>query len=449
MKRIFKFLLNPFSKGDEVLRSMEGRASDQSFWNNVKKQFRKNKLAMFAYRFIIFLGIIAILADVLANEKPIICKYEDNIYFPVFREYAIDLGLATWQPQLLNADWKNLRYEWSVFPPVPYLPKNIDVRNAQFKGPFDLQDVKSTHWSHWLGTDDLGHDVLACMIHGTRTAMLVGIIAMTIASIIGIFLGSMAGYFGDEKLKATRASLIIGGIFFLLGVFYAFGTRSYTLSDSFSGSMMIFLLQFILSLLILAGFTIAGIFVAKPFSKIPFLKKKVTIPVDIMISRLFEVMHSIPTLFLIISISAIVAQPSITLVMVIIGCTSWPGIARFIRAELLRVRSLEYVEAAKALGFSEFRIIFKHAIPNALSPVFIAIAFGIASAILIEASLSFLNVGVPAEELTWGKLLSMARTTPTAWWLAIFPGFGIFITVTIFNLAGDGLTEALDPRLKK
>ena len=159
-------------------------------------------------------------------------------------------------------------------------------------------------------------------------------------------------------------------------------------------------------------------------------------------------MVSIPTLFLIISVVAL-AKPSIFIVMIIIGLTGWTGIARFIRAELLKVRNLEFIEAANALGYSESRIVFKHAIPNALSPVLIAIAFGIASAILTEATLSFLGIGVPAESLTWGSLLSASRQNTGAWWLAVFPGLAIFVTVTVYNLVGEGLTDALDPRQKK
>jgi peptide/nickel transport system permease protein len=450
MKKLFRFIMNPFSAGDRVLEeaAREG-AKHEGFWANVKKQFRKNKLALFAFRFIMFLGVLALLADFIANEKPLACRYNGNTYFPVFRSYAVDLGLVQWPTDLQNVEWKSLNYEWSVFPPVPYLPKNIDDKNSQSKGPFATQDVPSTRWRHWLGTDELGHDVLAAMIHGTRIAMLVGIVAMSIASFIGILLGSMAGYFGDNRLKATRASLITGLIFGILGLFYGFGSRSYVLKDSFASGLGGFFFQFLLSVLIIVLFLWLSRFVAKPLKKIAYLGKPVSIPVDIIVSRLFEIMLSIPTLFLIISISAIVEKPSIFHVMIIIGCTSWTGIARFIRAELLRVRSLEYIEAANALGFTEMRIIFKHAIPNALSPVLIAVAFGIASAILTESILSFLNVGVPAESLTWGTLLSLARQTPTAWWLAIFPGFAIFITVTIFNLAGEGLTDALDPRLKK
>jgi peptide/nickel transport system permease protein len=165
--------------------------------------------------------------------------------------------------------------------------------------------------------------------------------------------------------------------------------------------------------------------------------------------RLIEIVNSIPGLLLILSIVAIIEEQSVFYIMAIIGLIGWTGIARFIRAELLRVRNLEYIEAAQALGYSEWRIIARHAIPNALTPVLITIAFGVASAILMEAFLSFLGIGVAAEEVTWGSLLNLARSKFSAWWLAIFPGLAIFVTVTVFNLLGEGLTDALDPRRKQ
>ena len=172
------------------------------------------------------------------------------------------------------------------------------------------------------------------------------------------------------------------------------------------------------------------------------------IPLDLIITRIIEVVVSVPVLILILAMVAII-KPSIFMVMVIIGLVRWTGIARFIRAELLRVRNLEYIEAAHALGFPKFRTMIKHAIPNSLAPVFISVAFGIAAAILIESFLSFLGFGIPKELNTWGQLLTQSRGAAEAWWLAIFPGFAIFITVTLFNLIGEGLTDAIDPRLKQ
>jgi|SRR6185312_3553756 len=448
MKKSFLYFLFPGKRADDALQKIAGSEHSQSYWQMVWKQFRKNKIAVYSLRFVYTLIFFAVLADFLANEKPLMCSYHHKTYFPVLRSYAVGAGIVQWPADLQNVDWKKLEYDWAIFPPIPYLPENIDESNVHSVGPFDKQQVKSTRWRHWLGTDELGHDIFSAMIHGTRIALLVGIVSMSIATLIGLFIGALAGYFGDERLKISRAGLIFNVIFLILGMFYAFGARSYILADALATSFFNLFVQLAISLAIFVAILWVGTRISKPFQKIPGLSKKVKIPIDIIVSRAIEVMISIPTLFLIIAIVAI-GKPSLMLVMLVIGATSWTGIARFIRAELLRIRNLEYIEAAHALGYSEWRTIFRHAIPNALSPVLIAIAFGIASAILTEATLSFLGIGVPAETLTWGALLSAARSKPTAWWLAIFPGLAIFVTVTVYNLLGEGLTDAMDPRLRK
>lgn len=427
----------------------ENKLSGRSYREYVIKQFKKNRLAVISLYIIIVLAFVALFADFLANEKPIVCSYKGKIYFPVLKQYAVDLNIGQWDEEFQNIpSWKDLPYDWAVFPPVPYLPKNIDFDNAQSVGPFDKQFVKSWRWRHWLGTDELGRDVLAGMIHGTRIALLVGFVSMGIAAVIGILIGSLAGFLGDQKLKMTVAGIIFNLLALFFGIFYGFGSRSYILKEALGNSMFHFIGELMVSLFIIAVIFLVFNLMARGLQNAGFFGKKVSVPVDIIISRLIELMLSIPTLFLIISIAAI-SKPSIFTVMAIIGFTSWTGIARFIRAELLRVRSLEFIEAAYALGFKERRILLKHAIPNALSPVFVAIAFGIASAILIEATLSFIGIGVPAETVTWGSLLSAARQSSGAWWLAIIPGFAIFLTVTIYNLVGEGLTDALDPRQKR
>ncbi len=405
----------------------------QSYWSYVKRQFRKNKRALYSMYLIIFLAFIALFADFIANDKPLMCKYEGSTYFPVFREYGVKTGLMNWQEEFLMAEWYELEYDWAVWPPIPYKNTTIDYMNAPFVGPFDKQDIKSARWRHLLGTNKLGNDVMACMIHGTRIAFLVGIVSMGIAFVIGVLLGAMAGFFGDDQLKMSRGRILMNLIAIPLSIFY-FGVF-------FGKSLILALLAF------LAVFAIANL-LGKLFDFIPFFKDKVNVPMDIIITRFIEVVVSVPVLILVLSVVA-VFPPSIFLVMGVIGLVRWTGIARFIRAELLRVRSLEYVEAAYALGYPRWRILLKHAIPNALAPVFIAVAFGIAAAILIESFLSFLGFGIPIELNTWGQLLTQSRQAPEAWWLAIFPGFAIFITVTLFNLIGEGLTDAIDPRLKQ
>jgi peptide/nickel transport system permease protein len=278
-------------------------------------------------------------------------------------------------------------------------------------------------------------------------SLTVGIVSVGISALIGILLGAFAGYFGDNRLRVTRARLLGGFAGTVLGFFYAFQVRAYTLSDALGSPEQSFLFALSVSLLIFVGCIFLGSQALRPLERIPALAKQVAVGADLAISRLIEVMVSIPTLLLIVSIAAI-AEPSLYLVMVVIGLTTWTGIARFTRAEFLRVRNLEYVQAAQAQGFGELRIIFRHALPNAIAPVFIAIAFGVAAAVLVESSLSFLGIGVPPTTVTWGSLLSSVREKFDAWWLAVFPGFAIFLTVTCFNLLGEGLRDALDPRLR-
>src|SRR5436189_2043484 len=155
-----------------------------------------------------------------------------------------------------------------------------------------------------------------------------------------------------------------------------------------------------------------------------------------------------PTYFLIITVVAFL-PPSILNIMIVIGVTNWPTVARLTRGEFLKTKSLEYVVAAKELGATDVRTILQHILPNTVAPLFVAATFGIASAILIESTLSFLGLGVPPSTASWGSILSSARQLlPSGWWLTAFPGLAIFLTVTSYNLVGEGLRDAADPRLK-
>jgi len=169
--------------------------------------------------------------------------------------------------------------------------------------------------------------------------------------------------------------------------------------------------------------------------------------VDNILMRFVDIMLSIPTLFLILMLIVFLG-PSIFNVMLVIGLTAWTDLARLVRAEFLSLKNREYVLAAKAAGAGHFRIIFRHILPNALSPVFVSVIFGVAGAILLESSLSFLGLGVQPPTASWGNILTSGKDyIESAWWLSFFPGFAIFITVMSYNLLGEGLRDALDPRL--
>jgi len=171
--------------------------------------------------------------------------------------------------------------------------------------------------------------------------------------------------------------------------------------------------------------------------------------VDNLIMRAVDIMLCFPDFFLILMVIAML-EPNINYVMLVIGFVSWPGVCRLVRAEFLKLKKQEFVEAALASGLSDFRIIFRHILPNALHPVFVAATLGVASAILVESGLSFLGLGVQPPTPSWGNILTSGKDylLQNIWWLSFFPGLAIFITVLAYTLLGEGLRDALDPRLK-
>jgi len=228
------------------------------------------------------------------------------------------------------------------------------------------QSLQAPGLGHLLGTDDLGRDVLARIMYGARISLLVGFVSVGIASLIGICLGALAGYY-----------------------------RGW---------------------------------------------------VDAVIMRFVDIMLCFPSFFLILAVIAFL-EPSIWNIMIIIGITGWMGVARLVRAEFLSLRERDFVLAARALGASDLRIILKHILPNALSPVLVSATLGVAGAILTESALSFLGIGVQPPTPSWGNMLINGKQTlGEAWWLSVFPGFAILVTVLGYNLLGEGIRDALDPR---
>ena len=324
----------------------------------VWRELRRRKRAVFGLWVIGMLAAVALTADLIANDKPYYLKLDGKTHFPIAIEFGVMLGLREWPPELVNQRFASLaeRAEAAVWAPIPYDPTEPDISAGVFEPPSR---------AHWLGTDGIGRDVAAGMLHGVRVSLSIGLVVVAIQATIGILFGGLAGYYG--------------------GV------------------------------------------------------------IDLVLSRVIEVMMGIPTFFLILTVAA-TFPPSIYLIMGILGLTGWVGIARLIRGEFLRVRAMDYVAAARAIGASDARIMWRHVLPNAIAPVLVSMSFGVASAILTESGLSFLGIGVPAQIVTWGSILSLAQSNITAWWLAVFPGAAIFVTVLAYNLLGDGLRDALDPR---
>jgi len=335
-------------------RKRSTRRKRQTYWAIVWRQFRRQRLAVVALIFIIVLFLVAIFADFLASDRPIVMFYKGKLYVPAVKTVGA----------IRTLDYDKLRDDirtdgWAVWPPIPFGP-------AQYNLDDILQPPSARHL---LGTDDTGRDALSRMLHGSRVSLTVGFVAVGIYVTIGIVLGSLAGYFGRW--------------------------------------------------------------------------------VDITISRLIEITICFPTFFLILTLIALL-PPSIYNIMVAIGITGWPGVARLVRGEFFKQREQEYVMAARGLGLGSGRIIFRNILPNAIAPVLVSATFGIAGAILAESGLSYLGFGVPAPMPSWGSLLASSKEfVDFAWWLVLFPGLAIFTTITAYNLAGEALRDAIDPRLRQ
>ncbi len=337
----------------------ENSTTQPHYWSLLLRQFNRSWLNRIGLWIIIFTALVAIIAPLLANGEPVYLKHQNKTYFPILQTLW-PIKMLKLYPELAGADYKQWEKEGAEvrYTFVPYSPNDYDLNSIL------LPPTRA----HFLGTDEQGRDVLSRMIYGSRISLSVGLVAVTLYTVIGIFFGALAGYFG--------------------------GTT------------------------------------------------------DMLISRLIEIMICFPTFFLILTLLAILG-PSIYYIMLVIGFTGWTGIARLVRGEFLKLRDQDFVTACRSEGMKTRRIILRHILPNSLAPVLVSATFGIASAILIESSLSFLGFGVQPPTPSWGDLLSQSRDfIDIAWWLTIFPGLAIFLTITSYNLVGEGLRDVIDPKLR-
>jgi len=322
------------------------------------RTFQKNRIAYASLIALVGVFVLSLCAELIANDKPYLLKYDSKLYFPAFSEpAAADLGIT----DSFTIDYRKLdlgSHGWALFAPVKFNPFQSNEAVETYPSKPSLQNP--------MGTDDRGRDVFARLLYGFRISFFYALGVWAITYVIGVSVGLSMGFFGGR--------------------------------------------------------------------------------VDFVGQRVVEVISSIPQFFLLIILVSIF-EPSMWLLVGISAAFGWISISYYLRAEGLKLRRLEFVEGARAMGLPMWKILIKHVLPNALTPIITFSPFAIAAGITGLAALDYLGFGLAPPTPSWGELLNQAKKNfTTAWWLAFFPSMALFCTLTLLNFVGEGLRNAFDPR---
>lgn len=326
------------------------------------KAFKKNKRALISFYMFLILFVISLLSEFIANDKPLILKYQNSFYFPIFNTYQDkDFGGDFPTP----ADYKdpfiikNIEQNgWMLMPIIPFSFNTVDY-------DINVPTPSAPDTKHWLGTDDEGRDIVARILYGFRLSVIFSFLLTLISSVIGIITGAIQGYFGGK--------------------------------------------------------------------------------IDLIFQRVMEIWETLPQLFIIIIIASIFT-PSFWSLLIILIAFSWLSLTGLVRAEFLRTRNMEYVKAAKAMGASNFRIMFKHILPNAVIATITFVPFLLAEGITALTALDFLGLGLPAEYPSLGDLVRQGKDNLQAPWIGITIFIVLSMLLSLLIFIGEGVRDAFDTR---
>jgi microcin C transport system permease protein len=326
-------------------------------------RFKRNRLGLWSLRIFIGLLVVSALAEVLSSDRPLVARYDGEIFFPILNNqpetrFGGDFHTGTeWGDPLITRQFAKPG-NWMLRAPNPHSANSTEYFA---KGAFPAPPTAD----HWLGTDQVGRDMVARLLYGFRVSILFAFALTAIGMAIGLAAGAVQGYFAGR--------------------------------------------------------------------------------VDLTMQRLIEIWTSIPELYLLI-IFASIFQPSVLLLLILLSLFGWVGLSDYTRAEFLRNRSLEFVKAARALGLSNLQIIWRHVLPNSLTPAITFLPFRMGAAILSLVALDFLGLGVPPGMPSLGELVKQGKANLDAWWI-IFPTFAVLvITMLLLTFIGDALRDAFDTR---
>ncbi len=341
------------------------------------------------------LGLFFLGQNLWMNPLPYAVKDAQGWSFPLFEK---------WNEPIRKDPRQTYRtYPKQIWPPLPFHPEKGIKESRGGMPPFSRIDQGP--FVHWLGTDVLGRDLLSGLVSGLNYAILIGLTSMVPALILGYFLGFLSGYFGNHRLKISLVTWILAALFFLIALFYAFAEYYWISSISF--------------MLMLGSFFLPG-------------KKAKSLPLDLIIVKTIEIFQSVPGLILVILVGSLWGQSWWKLALTI-SFLSWTVFARYVRAEVLQTSSSEYILSAKSLGIPWIRQCFYHFLPNLWPQIRVIFMYGIAGAVMVESSLSFLGIGLPAEAISWGSMIGLGKSNFDHWWMLFFPCLSLVGFIAILH----------------
>jgi microcin C transport system permease protein len=328
-------------------------------------RFKKNRRGYLSFLIISGIFFLTLLAEIIANDQPILLKFNGKTYFPIFSEVTekelggkLETKADFRDPEVIKIIKENDAESWVIYPPLRF---SYDTINYSLKSPAPSKPS----FENILGTDDNGRDVLARIIYGVRISLVFAVVLTFFSSLIGIFLGAVQGYFGGL--------------------------------------------------------------------------------IDIFFQRFIEIWSSMPVLFLLIILSSLI-EPGFFTLLILLLLFSWMALVGYVRAEFLRLRNFDFVRSSKALGAGNFRIIFRHILPNSMPIIIANLPFILAGSIATLTSLDFLGLGMPSNSASLGELLAQGKNNIHAPWLGISSFVVITVILTLLVFIGEAVRDAFDVR---